>query len=100
MASSVGVSIWRTQGNHADLQSDYVWEYSPPSSRLDPLYRNNLWSLILGVLGIRELQELSTGKAILAVAIAVMIPLILIILFAVFFNLSNMFFYPVPGYAD
>ena len=59
-----------------------------------------LWSLVLGILGIRELQEVSTGKAILIIAIAVIIPLILIILFAVFFNPSNMYFYPVHGYAD
>jgi len=59
-----------------------------------------LWSLVLGVLGICELQELRTGKVILAVAIAIFIPLILIIFFVVFFNPSNMYFYAVPGYPD
>lgn len=59
-----------------------------------------LWSLVLGILGIRELQELSTGKAILAVAIAIVIPLIIIIIFAVLFNPSNMYFYPDPGYPE
>ncbi|MFA4876343.1 MAG: Yip1 family protein [Methanoregula sp.] len=44
-----------------------------------------LWSLVLGILGIRELQELSTGKAILAFAIAILIPLILMILLAAAF---------------
>jgi len=44
-----------------------------------------LWSLVLNVLGIRELQELSTGKAILVVAIAVIIPLIILILVAAYF---------------
>ena len=47
-----------------------------------------LWSLALGILGIRELQEMSTGKAILAVAIAVMIPLIIILLIAAYFITS------------
>ncbi len=47
-----------------------------------------LWSLVLGILGIRELQEMSTGKAILAVIIAVMIPLILILLVAGYFMTS------------
>jgi len=49
-----------------------------------------LWSLALGILGIRELQELSTGKAILAVAIAVLIPLILMILLAAYLMTSYM----------
>ena len=47
-----------------------------------------LWSLALGILGIRELQEMSTGKAILAVAIAVMIPLVIILLIAAYFITS------------
>jgi hypothetical protein len=47
-----------------------------------------LWSLVLGILGIRELQEISTARAILAVAIAVMIPLILIIIIAAWFMIS------------
>lgn len=47
-----------------------------------------LWSLALGILGIRELQEMSTGKAILAAVIAVIIPLILILLIAGYFMTS------------
>jgi hypothetical protein len=47
-----------------------------------------LWSLALGILGIRELQEISTGKAILAVVIAVIIPLILILIVAAYFMTS------------
>jgi len=47
-----------------------------------------LWSLVLIVIGIRELQELSTGKAILAVAIAVIIPLAVIILAAAYFMIA------------
>jgi hypothetical protein len=43
-----------------------------------------IWSLILWVLGVRDLQEMSTGKAILAVAIAVIIPLIVILLLAAY----------------
>lgn len=49
-----------------------------------------LWSLILGVLGVSELQELGTGKAALAVIIAVIIPLIVIILIAAWFMTSVM----------
>ncbi|PKL57598.1 MAG: hypothetical protein CVV34_06680, partial [Methanomicrobiales archaeon HGW-Methanomicrobiales-5] len=47
-----------------------------------------IWSLVLGILGIRELQEMSTGKAILAVVIAVIIPLIVFILLAAWFFIS------------
>jgi hypothetical protein len=48
-----------------------------------------LWSLVLGILGIRELHEVSSLKAILAVAIAIAIPLILIIFLAAWFMISN-----------
>jgi hypothetical protein len=48
-----------------------------------------LWSLVLTSLGIRELQEISTGKAILAIAIAVIIPLGLIILAAGYYMISS-----------
>ncbi|MFA6331668.1 MAG: YIP1 family protein [Methanoregula sp.] len=56
----------------------------------------SLWSLALGILGIRELQELSTGKAILAVAIAVIIPLIIIILLVAWLWSSSMTVTAVP----
>ncbi|MFA4824736.1 MAG: Yip1 family protein [Methanoregula sp.] len=55
-----------------------------------------LWSLVLGILGIRELQEISTSKAILAVAIAIIIPLILLIFLAAYFMTSNMVFTEIP----
>ncbi|MEI7650037.1 MAG: Yip1 family protein [Methanomicrobiales archaeon] len=55
-----------------------------------------LWSLALGILGIRELQEMSTGKAILAVAIAVMIPLVIILLVAAYFITSYMTTTAIP----
>jgi len=55
-----------------------------------------LWSLVLGILGIRELQEMSTGKAILAVAIAVMIPLVIILLVAAYFITSYMTTTAIP----
>jgi hypothetical protein len=55
-----------------------------------------LWSLVLNILGIRELQELSAMKATLVVAIAVLIPLILILLAFAYFVISstNMVFIP------
>jgi hypothetical protein len=56
----------------------------------------SLWSLVLGVLGIRELQELSTGKAVMAVAIAVIIPLIILILLAAWLWTSVATVTPVP----
>jgi hypothetical protein len=55
-----------------------------------------LWSLVLGILGIRELQEISTGKAILAMVIAFLIPLIFIILLAAYLIPSNMVVMPDP----
>jgi len=48
-----------------------------------------LWSLVLGILGIRELQEMSSLKAILAVALAVMIPLILVLILAAYFMIAT-----------
>lgn len=55
-----------------------------------------LWSLVLAILGIRELQDISTNKAILAVAIAVMIPLIVIIILAAWFMISYMTVTGIP----
>lgn len=55
-----------------------------------------LWSLALGILGIRELQEMSTGKAILAAVIAIMIPLILILLIAAYFMTSSVTTTAIP----
>ncbi len=60
----------------------------------------SLWSLVLVVLGIRELQALGTAKAILAVAIAVIIPLALILLAASYFMIGSTTMTPVlvpPG---
>ena len=48
-----------------------------------------LWSIVLGILGIRELQEVSSLKAILAVALAVMIPLILLLILAAYFMIAS-----------
>ena len=55
-----------------------------------------LWSLVLGILGIRELQEISTRNAVLAVAIAIITLLIPIILLITYLMTSNMVFIPVP----
>lgn len=48
-----------------------------------------LWSLVLMILGISETQEISSLKATLAVALAVMIPLILIVIIAAFFMIAS-----------
>ena len=55
-----------------------------------------LWSLVLGVLGIRELQALSTAKAILAIALALMIPLIIVLLALALFMPVSMIVTEVP----
>ncbi|MFA4859265.1 YIP1 family protein [Methanoregula sp.] len=55
-----------------------------------------LWSLVLGVLGIRELQEISTRNAVLAVTIAIITMLIPVILLTAYLMTSNMVFIPVP----
>jgi hypothetical protein len=49
-----------------------------------------LWSLVLGIFGVHELQEISSMKATLAVALAVMIPLILLIIVAAYFFMATM----------
>jgi hypothetical protein len=55
-----------------------------------------LWSLVLGILGIREIQEISTRNAVLAVAIAIITLIIPAILLAAYLMTSNMVFIPVP----
>lgn len=55
----------------------------------------SLWSLVLYVLGIRELQGISTARAVIAVAIAVIIPLVLIALLAAWFLVSVVSVTPV-----
>ncbi|MEN6443135.1 MAG: Yip1 family protein [Methanoregula sp.] len=47
-----------------------------------------IWALILEILGIRELHGISTSKAVIAMAIAVIIPLILVIIAAAYFIIS------------
>jgi hypothetical protein len=37
-----------------------------------------IWTLIVGIIGVRQLHELSTGKAVLAVILAIIIPAIII----------------------
>lgn len=55
-----------------------------------------LWSLVLGIIGIRELQETSSIKAILAIALAVMIPLILLLILAAYFMIASVTTTMVP----
>jgi len=44
-----------------------------------------IWALIVEIIGVRQLQELSTGKAVLAVILAIIIPAIIIgVLWAAF----------------
>lgn len=48
-----------------------------------------LWSLVLGILGIRELHDISSLRATLAIALAVMIPLILLLILASYFMIAS-----------
>lgn len=50
----------------------------------------SLWALMASILGVRELQNLSTGKAVTAFVIAVAIPLILIVVLGPFFFVTFM----------
>ena len=43
-----------------------------------------IWALVLSVLGVRELQGISTGRALGAVLVAVIIPLLILVLLAAF----------------
>ena len=54
------------------------------------------WSLVLCTLGIRELQEVSTPYAILAVALAIITLVIPLILIIAWLMTSNMVFIPLP----
>jgi hypothetical protein len=56
-----------------------------------------LWSLVLGIFGIQELQELSSLKATLAVALAVMIPLVLLLILAAYFMVASVTSTAVPA---
>jgi hypothetical protein len=44
-----------------------------------------LWSMVLGIFGIRELQEMTTGKAALAVILAILVIFIIVIAIAAMF---------------
>lgn len=56
-----------------------------------------LWSIVLWVLGVRDLQELTTGKAIAAVAIAIIIPLAIILILAAYLLTSYVTMTSVPS---
>ncbi|MFA4877676.1 MAG: Yip1 family protein [Methanoregula sp.] len=58
----------------------------------------SLWAIVLEILGIRELQEVSSGKALLVMIIAVMIPLLILILLALYLmvNVASVHTTPVP----
>jgi hypothetical protein len=55
-----------------------------------------LWSIVLEIIGIRELQEMSSGRALLVMIIAVMIPLVLLIIVAMYFFVSAVSTSAVP----
>jgi len=54
------------------------------------------WSIVLQIIGIRELQEMSSGKALVAMIIAVMVPLIVVVLLAMYFFVSMVSVSPIP----
>lgn len=55
----------------------------------------SIWSLVLGILGIRELQDLSTARAVVITLIAVVIPIVVLVLLFVlvlsFFVVGDVF---------
>lgn len=55
-----------------------------------------IWSLVISVLGIRELQEISTNRALGALILAVMIPLLIVIVLAAFLFIAYTEISPVP----
>ena len=55
-----------------------------------------LWSSVLQLIGVRELQEMSSGKALVAMIIAVMVPLIILVLLAMYFFIHTVSLSPVP----
>ena len=56
-----------------------------------------LWSLVLNIFGIRELQEISGVKATLALAIAIIIPLAIIVIAAAYFLISTVTMTGLPS---
>jgi hypothetical protein len=44
----------------------------------------DLWSIVLMILGIREIQEISSGRALVVMIIAVMVPLVILIIIAMY----------------
>jgi hypothetical protein len=56
-----------------------------------------LWSVVLWALGVRDLHELSTGKAIAAVVIAILIPLVIILILAAYLLTSYVTMTQVPS---
>ena len=55
-----------------------------------------IWSLIVTILGVRELQSISTGKAALSVVLAVVIFMLVLIMVAAFLFVAIMSVGPVP----
>ncbi len=56
-----------------------------------------IWSLVLSVLGVRELQEISTGRALGAGIVAILIPLLLVVLLAAFLFIAYTEVTPLPA---
>jgi len=49
---------------------------------------SGIWSLVLGIFGLRELQDLTTMKAVLAVILSLIVIVLLIIALAAFFFIA------------
>jgi hypothetical protein len=55
-----------------------------------------IWSLILGIFGIRELQDMTTVKAAIAVILSVLVVILIAIAIAAFFVIAYSVVTPVP----
>jgi hypothetical protein len=56
-----------------------------------------IWSVVLSILGVRELQGISTGRALGAVILAVMIPLLILVVLAAFLFIAYSEITPLPS---
>jgi len=56
----------------------------------------DLWAIILMILGIRELQEISSGRALVVMFIAIMVPVFILILIAMYFIVAATGIQPMP----
>ncbi len=93
--------VWLLGGRKGYIQTVKAVMYAATPSQLlgwIPIVSiiGMIWGLVLEVIGIRELQEISTGRAIAAVILSVVVVLVIIALILAFFLIANVSSGPVP----